>query len=104
MPYHIKDATMMCLNLIIFHERSPNSAAFLSNLLGNITWSSDGKKIVSASSCMTTWILEMPEEDSFIDKGGSYVDPIAENWEDKFIDLLATDRGYIVSIIIKSGF
>ena len=39
----------------------------------------------------------MPEEDSFINKGGSYVDPIAENWEAKFIELLATDEGYIVS-------
>ena len=91
-------------NFYHFHERNPNLAAFLSNLLGNITWSSDGKKVLSASSYMTTWILEMPEEDSYIDKGGSYVDPIAENWEDEFIDLLATDDGYIVSIIIKSGF
>ena len=39
----------------------------------------------------------MPEEDSFINKGGSYVDPIAENWEATFIELLATDEGYIVS-------
>ena len=40
----------------------------------------------------------MPEEDSYINKGGSYVDPIAENWEENFIELLATDEGYIVSI------
>ena len=42
----------------------------------------------------------MPEEDSFINKGGSYVDPIAENWEAKFIELLATDEGYIVSKLV----
>ena len=42
----------------------------------------------------------MPEEDSFIDKGGSFVDPIAERWEEKFIELIATDEGYIVISII----
>ena len=42
----------------------------------------------------------MPEEDSFTNDGGSYVDPIAENWETEFIDLLATDEGYIVSLVI----
>ena len=82
-----------------FHSSNPNSAALISNMLGNITTSPEtGKvKVISASSYMTTWILMMPEEDSFINKGGSYVDPIAENWEAKFIDLLATDEGYIVS-------
>ena len=65
-------------------------------MLGNITTSPENR-VISASSYMTTWILMMPEEDSFINKGGSYVDPIAENWEAKFIELLATDEGYIVS-------
>ena len=82
-----------------FHSSNPNSATLISNMLGNITTSPEtGQvKVISASSYMTTWILMMPEEDSFINKGGSYVDPIAENWEAKFIDLLATDEGYIVS-------
>ena len=42
----------------------------------------------------------MPENDSYTDDGGSYVDPIAENWEAEFIELLATDEGYIVSLRI----
>ena len=80
-----------------FHLSNPNSAALISNMLGNITTSPKTGNVISASSYMTTWILMMPEEDSFINKGGSYVDPIAENWEAKFIELLATDEGYIVS-------
>ena len=80
-----------------FHLSNPNSAALISNMLGNITTSPKTGNVISASSYMTTWILMMPEEDSFINKGGSYVDPIAEHWEAKFIDLLATDEGYIVS-------
>ena len=79
-----------------FHLSNPSLRTLISNLLGNITTSPDGS-VTSASSYMTTWILMMPEEDSFINKGGSYVDPIAENWEAKFIELLATDEGYIVS-------
>ena len=47
---------------------------------------------------MTTWILRMPENESFVDDGGSYVDPIAEGWEEKFIELIATDAGYRVRI------
>ena len=89
---------MMCIFLFIHNKRHESSAALVSNLLGNITWSSDNDTVVSASSYMTTWILMMPEEDSYVNKGGSYVDPIAENWETKFIELLATDEGYIVSL------
>ena len=40
----------------------------------------------------------MPENDSHVNDGGSYVDPIAESWEKEFIDLIATDSGYIVGI------
>ena len=47
---------------------------------------------------MTTWILRMPENDSYVNSGGSYVDPIAESWEKEFIELIATDSGYIVGI------
>ena len=54
--------------------------------------------VVSASAYMTTWILKMSENDSFINDGGSYVDPIAEAWEEEFIKLLATDSGYKVSL------
>ena len=48
---------------------------------------------------MTTWILRMPENDSYVNSGGSYVDPIAESWEKEFIELIATDSGYIVGIL-----
>ena len=48
---------------------------------------------------MTIWILNMSPNDSFIDKGGSYVDPTAEAWEDEFIDLLVDDSGYKVPLI-----
>ena len=40
----------------------------------------------------------MPENDSHVNDGGSYVDPIAESWEKEFINLIATDSGYIVGI------
>ena len=73
---------------------------FLSNLLAGVTWASG--QVTSASAYMTTWVLRMPEEDSYTDDGGSYIDPIAENWETEFIELLATDEGYIVSFEILS--
>ena len=70
----------------------------MSNLLSNITWNSDHTSVISASAYMTTWILRMPENDSHVNDGGSYVDPIAESWEKEFINLIATDSGYIVGI------
>lgn len=76
--------------------RQPDSAAYVSSLLSNITWNEGKTMVVSASAYMTTWILKMNENDSFIDDGGSYVDPIAEAWEDEFIKLLATNAGYKV--------
>ena len=82
----------------IYH-RIPSTAAYVSNLLSNITWNSDHTSVISASAYMTTWILRMPENDSYVNSGGSYVDPIAESWEKEFIELIATDSGYIVGIL-----
>ena len=81
----------------IYH-RLPSTAAYVSNILSNITWNSDHTSVISASAYMTTWILRMPENDSYVNSGGSYVDPIAESWEKEFIELIATDSGYIVGI------
>ena len=55
-------------------------------------------KVHSASAYMTTWVLKMSENDSYVNDGGSYVDPVAEAWEDEFIKLLATDSGYKVCL------
>ena len=82
----------------IYH-RMPATGAYVSNLLSNITWNSDHTSVISASAYMTTWILRMPENDSHVNNGGSYVDPIAESWEKEFIELIATDSGYIVGIL-----
>ena len=83
---------------IIFVSKSNTAEAnYISNLLANVTWNSDHTNVISASAYMTTWILRMPEEDSYTDDKGSYVDPIAERWETEFIELLATDEGYSVS-------
>ena len=89
---------IFCIFLFVYFISDPSTADYLSNLLANITWNSNHTNVVSASAYMTTWILRMPENESFVDDGGSYVDPIAEGWEEKFIELIATDAGYRVRI------
>ena len=81
---------------IIIFSRAHSGSNQLSQLLSNVTWNNEHTSVVSAAAFMTTWILKQSPNDSHITDGGSYVDPVAEAWEDEFIKALVDNTGYKV--------